>query len=246
MRNCPSCSNPIPADVGFCPSCGRDLTVSNAAPGPGPAPAQPVEAKTSGMAVASLIFSFFSLLLFPGILAIVFGHVSRRKIKRSAGKLKGKGVALAGLVLGYLQVLLIIAAIAIPNLIRSRIAAGQASAGGNLRTLNTAAITYASTYGRGFPSSPDTLRPQQPGKPEDAERANLIDEVLASGRKSGYVFTYKVLATDNKGLPSAYSINADPAEPGSTGQRYFFTDESGVIRSERDHPANKDSPPLTG
>lgn len=251
MGNCPSCANPISADATFCPTCGRDLTLTGVPSGSGPSSAQLVQAKTSGMAVASLVLSFFSLFLIPGILAIVFGHVSRGKIKRSAGKLKGEGVALAGLVLGYLGVaaipfLLIIAAIAIPNLLRSRIAANQASAVGSLRTLNTAVITYASTYERGFPSSPAALGPQQAGKPADAERADLIDEVLASGWKSGYVFTYKVMATDDKGFPSAYSIKADPVKPGNTGQRYFFTDESGVIRSERDHPANKDSPPLTG
>ncbi len=197
------------------------------------------------MAVTSLILSFFSLLLIPGLLAIVLGHVSRRKIKRSAGKLKGRSVAFAGLVLGYLGVGAFIA-IGIPNSLRTRKAAGQQSAVGNLRILNTNAITYAATYGRGFPSSLSALGPPQAGKREDAERAYLIDEVLASGRKSGYVFTYRVTATDDKGFPSAYTINADPADADSTGENHYFTDESGVIRWERDHPANKDSPPLAG
>ncbi len=246
MGSCPSCGSPTSADARLCPSCGRDLTVASAGTGPGSTPPQPVEAKTSGMAVASLVLSLFSLLLIPGVLAIVFGHVSRGKIKRAAGKLKGGGVALVGLFFGSLGVAaLVIGAIVIPNTFDShQRSANQASAVGSLRTLNTAEVTYASTYNRGFASSLTALGPQLAGKPEDAERAGLIDEVLASGRKSRYVFTYRVTASDDRGFPSAYTINADPVDAGMRGEGHFFSDQSGVIRRERDRPANKDSPPL--
>ncbi len=247
MGNCPSCSTPIPPNARFCPSCGRDVTDASGVSGTGPTPAQPVEVKTSGMAVASLILSFFFwLLLIPSVLAIIFGHIARGEIKRSRGKLKGDGLALAGLILGYLGgvgYILIIAAIAIPNLLRSRIAANEASAVSSLRTLNTSAITYASTYNVGYPKSLEVMGPSSGGN-YTQDHAGLIDEVLASGLRSGYNFTYKVTATDAKGFPTAYSVNADPHLPGNTGQRYFFTDSSGVIRAERNHPSNKDSPPV--
>jgi type II secretory pathway pseudopilin PulG len=207
-------------------------------------------AKTSGKAVASLILGFFSIFMLPAIVGVVLGHIAWSEIKRSAGKLKGQGLALAGLILGYLGIaalpfVLIIAAIAIPNLLRARQAANEASAVASLRALNTALVVYNSTYQRGFPADLGALRPPQANAPADASAANLIDDLLASGRKRGYDFTYTVRAKDEKGFPNAYSIQADPVESGATGRRHFFTDESGVIRFERDRPARETSPPLT-
>ncbi len=220
------------------------------------------------MAVASQILGIFSALLsllfaiattrnrdavlfFPfsvalAIVALVFGHAARGKIRRSGGAVEGRLAALAGLAGGYITCALfvlfnILASVAGLLGFGERI---QPTPVGSLRTLNTAAITYASTYGRGFPSSLAALGPPQEGKPPDAQGASLIDEVLASGGKSRYVFTYRVTANDDKGFPSAYTINADPVDAGMTEEGHVFTDESGVIRRERDHPANKDSPPL--
>ncbi len=244
MKTCPQCGRAVPDSATVCSSCNASLAAVSAGQ-------QPVKAATSGKAVTSLILSFFSLLFIPGVLAVILGHISWSQIKKSGGRLKGKGLALAGLILGYggiasiIPFWLIVAAIAIPNLLRSRYAAGQASAVGSLRTLNTAAITYSSTY-RGFPENLAVMRASTDNKTPDANAAGLIDEVLASGRKSGYVFTYAVAERDEKGFPSAYTINADPVEAGNTGQNHYFTDQSGVIRSERERPANKGSPPLAG
>jgi prepilin-type N-terminal cleavage/methylation domain-containing protein len=69
-----------------------------------------------------------------------------------------KGFSLIELLI-VVAIILIIAAIAIPNLLRARIAANEASAVGSARTMNTAAVTFASTYGNGFPHPPrDTFR----------------------------------------------------------------------------------------
>src|SRR3979490_3404259 len=102
---------------------------------------------------------------------------------------KQKGFSLIELLI-VVAIILIIAAIAIPNLLRSRMAANEASAVGSLRTLNTAAVTYFASYGhypltlRNFGSSPT-------GTPNE-EGAALVDDVLAKGgRKSGYLFTYR-------------------------------------------------------
>ena len=129
---CPGCGQPVPEGASFCPTCGRQDALANAGSA-GLSPLTPMGApgpvaveKTSGMAIASLIFGI--LFLFPlNILAIIFGHISLSQIKKSAGRLGGKGLAIAGLVLGYLGIaaipfILIIAAIAIPNLLRARIA----------------------------------------------------------------------------------------------------------------------------
>lgn len=245
MKKCPFCAEEIQEDARICRFCNREVLSA-------PDTSIPVpmgEAKTSGKAVASLILSFFSFFFLPGIIAVVLGHISRSEIRKSAGRLKGQGVALAGLILGYLGLVaipfvLIVAAIAIPNLLRARMAANEASAIDSLRILNMALVTYASTYPKGYAPDMAELGPPVAGGPPDASRAVLIDEVLATGRKSGYVFSFAVTGKDGNGFPNAYTITADPAEPGTTGRRHFFTDESGVIRMEQKRQATKESPPI--
>ena len=96
----------------------------------------------------------------------------------------------------------------------------EASAVGSVRTLNTALVTYASTYPEiGFPATLDALG----GDGGSASHAGLIDSVLASGVKAGYKFEYS-------GGGTAYNIVARPVSPDVTDKRAFFTDESGVIR----------------
>jgi hypothetical protein len=146
--------------------------------------------------------------------------------------------------LGLAFSLVYLAAIAIPNLLRARMAANQASAVGSLRTLNVAAITYASTYNLGFPPSIASLGPPPGGRAPDANAAALIDGVLAAGAKSGYIFTYAPGEEDADGHVKAYGIHADPIKPGNTGQNHYFTDQTGVIRQERNGPASEQSPPI--
>jgi type IV pilus assembly protein PilA len=126
-------------------------------------------------------------------------------------------------------IILIIAAIAIPNLLRSRIAANQASAIGSMRTINTAEVTFSSAYGQGFSSTLAQLGPPTSG-PVTAAAAGLIDSVLASGSKSGYAFTYAPALPDSVGRYNGYTINANPTTPGQTGTAYYFTDQTYVIR----------------
>src|SRR3984885_10815968 len=98
---------------------------------------------------------------------------------------KQKGFSLIELLI-VVAIILIIAAIAIPNLLRSRMAANEASAVGSIRTMNTAAITYNSTYGNGFPQNLTILTGTGSTSYTNAE---LIDTVLGAGAKSGYNFT---------------------------------------------------------
>src|ERR1700687_5557909 len=100
-----------------------------------------------------------------------------------------KGFSLIELLI-VVAIILIIAAIAIPNLLRSRIAANQASAVGSLRTLNTAEITYASTFNVGYSTALGGVAPHAVGTNPTSTAAGLVDSVLAGGSKSGYSFTY--------------------------------------------------------
>jgi type IV pilus assembly protein PilA len=125
--------------------------------------------------------------------------------------------------------LLLLFVITVPNLLRSRMAANEASAVGSLRTLNTAAVTYSTTYGH-YPPSLESFGPPSSGKANE-QAADLVDPVLAGGRKSGYLFTYQTVPAWGRNSRGGYSINADPVEPGSSGHRHFSTDQTGVIRA---------------
>ena len=134
-------------------------------------------------------------------------------------------------------VILIIAAIAIPNLIRSRMAANEASAVASIRTVNTAEVVYSTTY------SVATLFSAKLQDLGDAAgtcatvaptptNACLIDNVLATSvaapGKSGYHFTYTV--------GNGYTITADADQQGSSGVRSFFADQTLVIRAKNPGP----------
>jgi len=125
-------------------------------------------------------------------------------------------------------------------------ASGQASAAGALRTINTAAITYASTYDTGYPSSLAVLAPPAAGEEPSDQAAGLIDDVLASGTKSGYTYIYIPGERDSNARIEKYTIHASPVTPGTTGSNYYFTDESGVIRQTSDKQASAADSPIAG
>jgi len=167
--------------------------------------------------------------------SIVLGDFMRKNGQR--------GFSLIELLI-VVAIILIIAAIAIPNLLRSKEAANEASCVGSLRTLNTASITYSVTYG-GYPASLTKLAPVAAGTAATSTSADLIDSVLATGTKSGYSFAWSAGTTDNNGNYLNYSIAAQPTSPGTTGRRYFYTDQTGVIRASTAGVATVASTPLS-
>src|SRR5579864_1333165 len=136
---------------------------------------------------------------------------------------KQKGFSLIELLI-VVAIILIIAAIAIPNLLRARIAANEASAVSSLRTMNTACITYDTSY-NAYPTSLTNLAPVASGTTPTSTSADLLDAVLTTSpfTKSGYVFTF----TAGGGV--TYQINADPQSPNTTGVAAYYTDQTGVI-----------------
>src|SRR5437868_1169540 len=155
---------------------------------------------------------------------------------------KQKGFSLIELLI-VVAIILIIAAIAIPNLLKARISANQASAVGSLRTITTSEIGYQSSYGQ----LSDTLA--QLGSPVGAATctsssvtACLIDPVLAAGVKSGYTFVYAPIV--GGAVNSGFTVNADATTQGTTGDMHYFTDNSGVIRFNAAAPATASSAAL--
>jgi prepilin-type N-terminal cleavage/methylation domain-containing protein len=157
---------------------------------------------------------------------------------------QSRGFSLIELLI-VVAIILIIAAIAIPNLLRSRIAANQASAVGSLRTFNTAEITYASTYNTGYSSAMNYLAPPTTGNPTSTA-AGLVDSVLASGSKSGYTFSYTPSTNTTTNRTDVYSFNGDPITAGTTGTNHYFTDQSGVIRQNSVNTAGSSDSPIAG
>ncbi|MGB2636573.1 MAG: prepilin-type N-terminal cleavage/methylation domain-containing protein [Candidatus Acidiferrum sp.] len=141
-------------------------------------------------------------------------------------------------------IILIIAAIAIPNFLRAKISANESSAVSSVHAVDTAELGYSSMFIYvGYSASLADLGTGGVSPcPGTVTASCFIDPVLASGTKSGYVFTY----VQNGSLtPSIqFTINADPVTPNITGQRGFYSDEGNIIRYNSTGPATVASPPL--
>ncbi len=138
-----------------------------------------------------------------------------------------KGFSLIELLI-VVAIILIIAAIAVPSFLRSRMAANEAAAVASLRTLNTAQISYNSAYPTvGYASTLGALGGTT-CTPPDSTSACLIDTQLAGGLKSGYNFAL----TSVSGTPSStYNLVATPTLVNATGIRYFCSFADTVVRA---------------
>jgi type II secretory pathway pseudopilin PulG len=174
------------------------------------------------MAIASLVCGILNV--FPlSVVAIVLGHISLSQIKKSAGRIQGKGLAIAGLVLGYLGIaaipfILIIAAIAIPNLLRAKIAADESSAVQSLRVILAAEVSYRNQSGA-FTCNL-----------ADLSSVGVSDSSLINGQKNGYNFTLQNCGSESGGPTSRFEVLATPVTQHASGSKAFCTDQSAVVR----------------
>jgi prepilin-type N-terminal cleavage/methylation domain-containing protein len=130
-------------------------------------------------------------------------------------------------IMTVVAIIALLAAIAIPNLLRARLAANESTAIAALKTIASAAHTYRSS-GSQYPGNLTVLSTANPP---------YIDSVLGGGTKQGYVFNLT-------GDASGFVAYADPQTPNTTGVRRFFVDTSGVIRYNMTAQAGPSSDPL--
>lgn len=224
---CAACGNSLEASDKFCRVCGWQTGAATTNPTPVPAASAPAcPPGTSPKAVISLVCGLLFFVPLAFLAAIVCGHLGLSEIRRSAGRLKGEGLAIAGLVLGYLwlagvPVFLIIAAIAIPNLLRARMAANESSAVGMVRTVAAAETAYATTHQQeGYTCSLSSLTESALNAPG-----------LANGQRNGYAFELSGCAAGSDGGPNMkYQVVAYPLRTNQTGVRAFCSDETGILK----------------
>lgn len=221
---------------------------------PGTQPQPGMQPPTDGKATASLVLGILSVTcfwIFAGIPAVILGHMSRKRIRESMGRLKGDGMALAGLVMGYLSVfvgiapILIIAAIAIPNLLRSRMAANDSAAMATVRNINTAQASYSVQYGNGYARELAILGSGGTDcsglQNVSAQHACLVTDTIAGPgctagnwcAKTG--FQYSLTAVCDARACSDYVLTATPVTE-NTGTRSFCSTSDAVVRFRRGGP----------
>jgi prepilin-type processing-associated H-X9-DG protein len=149
---CPKCGTENPDGARLCSSCSSVLTgISTIAPAP--------DARTSGLAVASLVLAILSFFTFfiTAIPAFILGLVSIFKIEKSAGKLKGKGLAIVGIAVPAVAVpfalMLVMLGILMPALARVRLMAYRQVCATNMSTLGKAMLVYANDHDGKYPST---------------------------------------------------------------------------------------------
>ena len=119
----------------------------------------------------------------------------------------------------------------------------EAGAVGGTRTVNTAEVTYAATYNKGYSVNLLVMGEGPEGSPPTETQAGLIASELAKGRWHNYIYTYKPGAKDKDGHISTYAVTVRPAK-WQKGAASFYSDQTGIIRSTRENraPTAKDKP----
>ena len=118
-------------------------------------------------------------------------------------------------------IIALIAAIAVPNLLRARHNANETAAIGNLRTMVSAMESFRAAQNP--PSYPAALTDLSAASPQ------YLNDTLAAGTVQGYDFAFAQVSANQ------YTLNATPTTPGVTGTRHFFADETGVLRNGDDN-----------
>ncbi|MFH1360959.1 MAG: DUF4190 domain-containing protein [Candidatus Omnitrophota bacterium] len=190
-----------------------------------------LQKKTLGLAIASLVCGLFFLIpllgMLLGIIAIILGIIALVQISKNKETLKGNGLAITGIVLGAISIFIVpifalMAAIAIPNLLRARLSANEALAQSTVRAIAIAANTFQTANQR-FPQELSELTQASPA---------YINQDYADGPISGYEYRYF-----NPLGGETFMVTAKPVEPGASGTYSYCIMSDGIVRGD---PEGKD------
>jgi type IV pilus assembly protein PilA len=234
---CPSCRTNNAPGAATCSGCGLPLASGPAA-----------DAR-KGMAITALVLGILSFPLvcafgaglLTALIGLILGIVALVRANRNPETYGGKGMAIAGLITSGVVLLMvpIWAAIAIPSLLRARMSANDSSALGDVRTVISAEVTYASSNGGYYDTLACLANPRSCIPNLEAGTPVLLDAQLASpDAKAGYKRELHLGAaapSDEAGRISpssavSFAYVAVPVQPGRTGIRAFCGDENGIIR----------------
>ena len=230
MKQCTNCRGNLADFVAVCPYCGVPQPVAQMATAE---PGWYAPPQNSNKAIASLVCGVLFMCAPASIAAVVLGHLALLDIKRTAGRMAGKGMAIAGLVLGYLGIALttiyVVFMVFMFRTTFSRdIPANETAAITTMETYRQALTAYAAKCPQqGYPT---TLVPLGPGT-GDCKHANLTDARLAMALPviRGYMFQYTP-GVNGAERVTVFALVAKPVQPELTGKHFFFLDEGGVIR----------------
>lgn len=250
--NCPHCQLPNPAAAVHCARCGAPL--QGAAYVPMGDTVAAATAQKKGLAISALVLGILSgpllcalgLGILTGLVGLVLGIVAIVKAAKAPREYGGQGMAIAGTVLCGLAVLVapVMAAIAIPSLLRARVSANEAATIGDIRTIMSGQAAYQSANG-GYYDTLDCLSVPTRCIPNySATGPTFLDPALARATvKTGYQRKFhpgpSAPGTRDTGLTSPSSLEswaytAVPATTGQTGVRSFCGDTSGIVCSRTD------------
>src|SRR5262245_1036132 len=240
---CPQCQLPNPVGTSYCARCGAPLQAAQRPPMGAMAAAA---GESKGMAITALVLGILSPLLacvgvgfLTALVAVILGIVAMVKANKAPGVYGGKGMAIAGTILGGLTLvaLPIVAAIAIPSMLRARVSANEASAIGDIRTVISAEAAYQSANVGFYDTLPCLNKPA--GCIPGYTGPEFLSSDLTSGvDKSGYKRTFHpgAPASGAEGAGSrspssivSFAYTAVPVTNGQTGVRGFCGDSTGRI-----------------
>ncbi len=239
---CPQCQLPNPVGTSYCARCGAPLSSAPVyAPG-----AMPIGGERKRLAITALVLGILSPLLacigvgfLTALIALVLGIVALVKASKAPGVYGGKGAAIGGLVLGGLTLLSLplVAAIAIPSLLRAKVSANESATIGDIRTVISAEAAYQSSNA-GYYDTLECLGAPSGCIPNYSGPV-FLDTQLASGMdKSGYKRTFhagpppssaEVAEGRSPSSLMSFAYTAVPSAPNRTGVRGFCGDSSGRI-----------------
>lgn len=241
MTICPQCQTQNSSGATYCIGCGQPLPGRTARPGGGSAGGGP----NKGMAMAAMILGIVSLptlgcFLVGGITAIILGVIAIGRANKEPDVYGGKGMAIAGIIMAAFSLVVgaigIVAAIAIPSLLRARVSSNESAVIGDVRAVISAEVAYANENGGYYDTTECLVAPS--GCIPGYSGTRFLDPVLTESGQLKHGYRRQLyLGPAPEGLNArvsptsvkSFAYVAEPMSVGQTGVRAFCGDDSGRV-----------------